>query len=226
MTEQGDEAGDFAEGARAGAEAAAASGDGSGACPEATSDPPAGATVGPIGDLDGDGEADEAWVVTTATEGDQFGVTTSGGVGAAGRTSLPSNAQSVLVADADERSPVEVFVSDGGAAELWGFDGCALRPVADDGGPVVLDLGREGTGTGTGCVDVGDGHRDLVALDVSDDDGTTVVWVRTVIELDGFRARTGDSDGGTFTRGEDDEAIALLHTVSCHELTMEGAVTG
>lgn len=216
--EDGDAGGQSGEGGATGA------GNGGTVCPGATTGAAPAATTEAIPDVDGDGQGDEAWVAASAG-GDDFGIVTSGGVTASGRVSLPGATLSLLVADADQRSPVEVFVGDGGTVELWAFDGCELRPVAGPDGPVTFDLGREGTDTGIGCVDVGEGHRDLVGLGVSEDDGTTVVWVRTVIELDGFAATTGRSDSGTFTRPDDAESIDLLHTVSCHDITLvEGAV--
>jgi hypothetical protein len=168
-----------------------------------------------IGDVDGDGDGDRAWV-----DGQSVGITTAAGGGGT-HTSALAAPLTVLVANADVTGPVEVFVSDGSLAELLVFDSCGLRPViGPDDAPFLFDLGTRGNGTGVGCVDVGGGVRELVGLDVVDDDGTTVSWERTVIELDGDRATIGSSDEGTFTHGSDEGAIALLHTITCHEQTL------
>ena len=189
-------------------------GDGSGAgCAGDGPEPPSGGAT--VADVDGDGATDRAWV-----DGAQVGVATAAGGGGTWDSSLGQGV-TLLVADADGRLPVELFVSDGSTAELLVFEGCGVRPViGPDGAPFLFDLGTRGNGTGVGCVDVG-GRRRLVGLDVTADDGTTVAWERTVIELDGASATIGGSDTGTFRRPDQAGAIALLHTISCHELLIE-----
>jgi hypothetical protein len=72
-----------------------------------------------------------------------------------------------------------------------------------------------------GCVDVdGDGRTELVGLNVTASDDTTVRWSRTVIERDGVQAANGAQDTGTFRRPADDAAIELLFGVSCGEQTL------
>jgi hypothetical protein len=88
-----------------------------------------------------------------------------------------------------------------------------------EGEQYLFDLGFRGTGTGVGCHDAGGGRR-LVGLNVTEDDGTTVSWTRTVIERDGLSASNGRTDDGTFAHGADDEAIDLLHTISCGDRTI------
>lgn len=75
--------------------------------------------------------------------------------------------------------------------------------------------------TGVGCVDAdGDGQRDLVGLNITSSDDTTVEWTRTIIERDGLQASNGARDSGTYRRGRDDAAIAALSTVTCGGLTI------
>jgi hypothetical protein len=191
------------------------------ACAGAGSAAPAGANTGEVADLDGDGRRDTVWMAATAEGGRTLGVTTAAGGGSAvDIESASPQALRVLVVDADERPPTELFVSDGRGVLLYAFADCAVAPVTNpEGRTYAFDLGLRGTGTGVGCVEAGGGRR-LVGLNVTSDDGTTVAWSRTVIELDGLSASNGATDRGTFTHGPDGAAIELLHGVSCGDLTM------
>jgi hypothetical protein len=126
----------------------------------------------------------------------------------------------VLFADADGKPPVEALVSDNRTVQLWAFDDCKLQEViGSDDKPYLFDLGFRGNGTGVGCVKV-QGHRELVGLNITSNNGTDVKWTRTVIDLDGLHARNGHRDSGTFHRPQDNDAIELLSTVSCGNLTI------
>jgi hypothetical protein len=185
--------------------------------------PPAGAATEEVDDLDGDGRPDTVWLGDQPDGTRQVGVVTAGGVGTAVQIETGSPVPlSVLVADANETPPTEIFVSDGRTVYLWAFLDCAIQPVTNpEGEQYLFDLGFRGTGTGVGCADVdGDGRMELVGLLAGEPDGDTVPWTRTVIELDGLSARNGPSDSGSFTEPDDDAAIALLHTVSCGARTI------
>jgi hypothetical protein len=177
---------------------------------------------GPIVDVDGDGRADTGWLAGQAGGSRQLGVATAAGGGdAVTIDSASPNVLTLLAVDADEQPPVELFVSDGRTVELWAFADCRLAQVTDpQGEPYLFDLGFRGTGTGVGCRDTGDG-RQLVGLNITDDDGTVVDWSRTVIERDGLQASNGPTDEGRFRRPADDDAIELLHTVSCGDMTID-----
>jgi hypothetical protein len=196
----------------------------SGGCvSDASDEPPAGAATQEVDDLDGDGRPDTAWVSSQPDGTRQVGVVTAGGVGTAAQIETGSPVPlSVLVADADETPPTEIFVSDGRTVYLFAFVDCAIQPVLNpEGEQYLFDLGFRGTGTGVGCADVdGDGRTELVGLLAGEPDGDTVPWTRTVIELDGLDAHNGPSDSGTFTEPDDDAAIELLHTVSCGDRTI------
>jgi hypothetical protein len=183
------------------------------------------ATVGPVGDVDGDGREDQAWV-GSGTRGD-FGIATAAGGVLRATSSLSPDSLAVLVVDTDERAPVELLVSDGSAAEVWAFVACAVDPVVGpDGAPFVFDLTGD-TGTGVGCADAdGDGDRDLVGLDVTGDDGTTLTWDRTIIELDGLSATVGATDSGSSPAPESGPSI--LTSVACGDLTItdDGIASG
>lgn len=180
-----------------------------------------GVGAGDIVDVDGDGRNDRAWLAAHPDGSRELGVATAAGGGdVAPMESASPNVLTLLAVDADEEPPVELFVSDGRTVELWAFADCALAPVTDpDGAPYLFDLGFRGTGTGVGCRDA-DGGRELVGLNVVDDDGTVVDWTRTVIERDELIASNGVTDEGRFERPADEGAIELLHTVSCGDVTI------
>jgi hypothetical protein len=200
---------------------ASASGEG---CPGGGPQVPEGAGVGsgPIVDVDGDGRRDTGWLAGHPDGSRELGVATAAGGGdVVPIDSASPVALTLLAIDADEEPPVELFVSDGRTVELWAFADCRLAPVTNpEDEPYLFDLGFMGTGTGVGCRDV-PGGRELVGLNITDDNGTRVDWTRTVIERDGLAARNGPTDEGRFERPGDDAAIELLHTVSCDDVTID-----
>jgi hypothetical protein len=184
---------------------------------------PAGAPHQLVGDVDGDGEKDTAYLDGKPGGTITFGIVTALG----GGSSVPFESASpverrALTVDADQRGPSEVFLSDGRSVQLLAFVDCRLRAVKDAKGvPYTFDRGFRGTGTGVGCVDVdGDGRRDLVGLEVEGSEGDSVGWSRTVVELDGATARNGKTDTGTYERPADDARIDLLSQVTCGKLTL------
>lgn len=181
-----------------------------------------GVGAGSIVDVDGDGRADTGWLAVDTDGSRQLGVSTAAGGGdVVTIDSASPNVLTLLAVDADEQPPVELFVSDGRTVELWAFADCGLAQVTNpQDEPYLFDLGFRGTGTGVGCRDL-DGGRQLVGLNITDDDGTVVDWTRTVIERDGLRASNGSTDEGRFRRPGDDAAIELLHTVSCDDMTID-----
>ena len=180
---------------------------------------------GDVVDLDGDRRPDTVWVASPGGGRRVLGVTTAAGGGdAVDIASASPVALNVLVADADETPPVELFVSDNRGVQLWAFADCRLQPVTDpDGQPYLFDLGLRGYGTGLGCVDAdGDGRRDLVGLNAVGDDGRGAVeWTRTIVERDGLVASNGATDEGTYQSPADDADIELLRSVTCGDLTLD-----
>jgi hypothetical protein len=181
----------------------------------------AGVGSGQIVDVDGDGRPDTGWLAAHEDGSRELGVATAAGGGDVVTIESASPvALTLLAIDADEQAPVELFVSDNRTVQLWAFADCRLAPVTNpEGEPYLFDLGFRGTGTGVGCRDVR-GGRQLVGLNVTDDNGTEVDWTRTVIERDGLAASNGPTDEGRFERPADDDAIELLHTVSCDDVTI------
>jgi hypothetical protein len=189
---------------------------------------PDGAPHQSIGDVDGDGRADEAFLDGRAGDTITFGIVTARG----GGSSVPFESASpverrALTVDADGRGATEVFLSDGRSVQLLSFVGCRLRAVHDDNGaPYVFDRGFRGTGTGVGCIDAdGDGTRDLVGLNLEGSEGDRVGWTRTIVELHGSTARNGDTDTGTYERPADNGAIELLSQVTCGDETLADGLT-
>lgn len=193
------------------------------ACSEPHATVPDDVTPTAIPDVDGDGATDQAFFLNglTPTGGRRFVILThAGGRAEANIQSASPVPLSVLVANADQRGPVEILVSDNRTVQLFAYTDCMIKVVRNaQGSPYEFDLGFRGTGTGVGCVDTGSGRK-LVGLNVTGEDGGVVHWKRTVINLDGTEARNGASSEGTFTRPADDAAIDLLHTVSCGDRTI------
>lgn len=176
---------------------------------------PDGAVVRPVVDVDGDAVPDRAWI---ANEGPitRVGIVTAAGGGASiDLASSTTQPRSALVAQATGRPPAQVIVSDGRLASLFVFLDCEIRAVRNrEGATYEFSLGVNEFGTGVGCAVV-DGRPELVGLNIVDETDSTVTWTRTVIELTGVTAQNGPVDQGQFTKGLDDEAIALLRTVAC-----------
>lgn len=181
------------------------------------------ANTGEIIDVDGDGRRDTAWLAATRDGRRELGVVTAAGGSDAVEINSASPVElALLAAEADGRPPVELFVSDNRTVQLWTFDQCSLQPVTSpDGQPYQFDLGFRGTGTGVGCTDAdGDGRQDLVGLNVTRSNESTVDWSRTIIERDGLEASNGETDTGIFQRADAAAQIDLLYTVTCGDLTM------
>lgn len=191
------------------------------ACTSGYVEPPSEVAQGTIVDVDGDGEADQGWV-GMGPDGIVVGINTAAGGGA----SVPFESgspveRSLLAVNADEKGPVELFLSDGRTVSLYAFVDCDIVPITNEQGETYqFSLGFTDFGTGIGCAQI-DGKQQLVGLNVdsTDTDGS-VNWSRTVIELDGTNARNGATSTGTFTSPDDDDAIALLYDISCGDLTM------
>jgi hypothetical protein len=151
----------------------------------------------------------------------QIGVVTA--AGAISTAEVPSASPiplSLFVADADHAGGPEILASDGRLAQLFTYVGCKLEPVLNPQGRTYsFDLGFGDNGTGVGCATI-DGKPSLVGLKALSDDGTTVHWTRTVIELDGTHASNGPVGSGTFTRPGDARAIERLHTIACGDRTI------
>ncbi len=172
-------------------------------------------------DVDADGRPDTAWIETASDGTVTVGVVTAagGGVTRLFQSASPVT-RSILVVDTDQRPPVEFLASTGRSVQLWAFQDCAIVDITDSqGDPYVFSLGFTDIGTGVGCVTI-DGVQELVGLDAKEN-GDTVEWSRTIVDLDGTRAQNGATSTGTFTRPGDDQKIDLLRQVTCGEMTID-----
>lgn len=185
---------------------------------------PAGTKPKKVVDVDGDGKADSAFIAVPTPGDESLNILTAAGGGATFKIESASPiARSVLIANADQAGPVEVFVDDGRSTQLLAFVNCSVQPILNpQAQPYIFDTsGIYGTGTGIGCVATPAGRR-LVGLHAISpaDGGPTVQWTQTVVELNGLQAHNGATSSGTFTQGKDDPAIELLHQVTCGSLTI------
>jgi hypothetical protein len=199
-------------------------------CTEGGTPPPSGAVVRRVGDVDGDGRPDTAWMAPADDTGSHaFGITTAAGGGAiTPYTSASPVRRSVLVVDADGKAPTEVLFDDGRTVRLSVFEDCQIQDVQNpEGEQYTFGLGFNDVGTGIGCIDTPHGRR-LVGLDakVDPDDDSVVRWSSTEVVLDGTRARNGTRRTGTYHRPADDAKVELLHDVTCGELTVDDDSVG
>jgi hypothetical protein len=209
-----------AEGTSSSADDTSSSTEPSDGCPPGGGGVPSGAPSAEVVDVDGDGQADTAWIAGTSSDR-RLGITTASGAS----FDTPINSASpipaaALVANADEAGPVEVFLSDGRTVFLYVVQDCSFAPVENpEGEQYLFDLGPRATGTGLGCVDVdGDGRQELVGLNAVVGDGGRITRIdRTVVELEGTSASNGSTDR---IDDPDDAAADLARTVTCGDLTI------
>lgn len=186
------------------------------------------------GDLDGDGTADTLYLGHGPGAADRlFVLVTGSGVRSQWTESNAGGAEPAILgtADADQDGHPEVFVNPGRHVYVLTVIDSKLRPYLNaQGQAYAFSTGFEDAGTGMGCTDAdGDGHRDLVGLNITSRDGNEVRWSRTIVRLDGDQARNGTTDSGAYTSPKDDAAIALLSEFTCgtetfaHPLTLTDA---
>jgi hypothetical protein len=189
---------------------------------------PAGADTKTVEDVDGDGKLDTAYMLARDAGAPTFGIVTKAGGGDSIEFDSASgaNVRKGLVVNADKRGATEILLDDNRSVGLYAFVDCAIKEVENPQGEhYTFDLGFAGTGVGIGCIDAdGDGKRDLVGLNNTDDGDTTVGWTRTIVAVDGTTATNGATDKGSFTHPADDAKIDALRTVTCGSLTLDDAV--
>ncbi|MEZ0362736.1 hypothetical protein ACAG26_03415 [Mycobacterium sp. pUA109] len=194
-------------------------------CPPAGDPAPPGAAQRQVGDLDGDGRPDTLWIAKVDTDGgapDRFvGVSTASAANSEVQivTGSPMTLDALAV-DAQNNDAHQIIVSHGRGANLYAFAQCRIQTVVDDRGvPFVFDLENvRGTGTGVGCVDLGDGRR-LAGLQALPD-GSRWTVRRTAIDLDGTTASIGRSDTVTADSAQD-PVVTSAHTISCGDLSID-----
>ncbi len=174
-------------------------------------------------DVDGDGKRDQAWIQQKADGKVLFGIATAAGGGAAVPFESASPVKrSALVANTDEKGPVEILLDDGRSVQLYAWVDCAIKAVHNPQGKTyTFSLGFTDVGTGVGCIDTPKGRR-LAGLNRQSGSDKDVKWSSTVVELDGLHARNGTVRMGTYRLPQDKAKAELLNAVTCGNLTMAG----
>lgn len=161
------------------------------------------------------GHGDMLWISHTGS----VGVTIPAGTGVVAVPNAGPLPLQALLIDAQQNGQRELIVSNGRGARLYLVSGCDITPALDQQGqPFVFDMENlRGTGTGVGCIDMGDG-RHLVGLEATQ--GSTGWTVqRTEIDFDGTTAKPGRSDTVAAASAQD-PAVTQAQTVTCGDLTI------
>ena len=192
-------------------------------CAATDDGPPEGADTHEIVDVDGDGEADTAWLTGGAER--RFGITTASGAtfSTAIDSASPQRASAVVnvVAAGDATAPI-ALVDTGREVLLFSAADCDLAATQNlAGAPYTFDKGFTGQGTGVGCTEV-DGALRLAGLNATSADGSSFTVTRTVVELDDAALNASNGDEATVATGAgpDDPVVVTAQETSCGELVV------
>jgi hypothetical protein len=161
------------------------------------------------------GRGDMLWISHTGS----VGVTIPAGTGVIQVPNAGPLPLQALLIDAQQNGQRQLIVSNGRGANLYLVSGCDITSVLDQQGqPFVFDQENlQGTGTGIGCADLGDG-RHLAGLQAMlGPTGWTVR--RTQIDFDGTTAKLGRSDTVAAASAQD-PAVMEAQTISCGDQTI------
>ncbi|MCK9794090.1 hypothetical protein M1843_10065 [Isoptericola sp. 4D.3] len=172
-------------------------------------------------DVDGDDEADTAWLTGGADR--RFGITTASGatfsvpVGSAS----PQRASAVVdvVAAGDDTAPV-ALVDTGREVLLLSAADCDLAATQNLAGDAyTFDKGFAGHGTGVGCTEVG-GALHLAGLKATSGDGESFTVTRTLVDLDDGAMTASNGEESTVASGADpdDPAVVTGQETTCGDL--------
>lgn len=189
-------------------------------CAATEKDTPEGADTHEIVDVDGDGEADTAWLTGGAER--RFGITTASGAtfSAAIDSASPQRASAVVnvVAAGEDTAPV-ALVDTGREVLLFSAADCDLAATQNlAGAPYTFDKGFTGQGTGVGCTEV-DGELHLAGLNATSADGRSFTVTRTFVDLDDAALNASNGDEATVAddAGPDDPVVVTAQETSCGE---------
>ncbi|MFI2294872.1 hypothetical protein [Isoptericola sp. NPDC019571] len=181
---------------------------------------PEGADTHEVADVDGDGEADTAWLTGGAER--RFGITTASGAtfSTAIDSASPQRASAVVnvVAAGDSTAPI-ALVDTGREVLLFSAADCDLAATQNlAGAPYTFDKGFTGQGTGVGCTEVGGALR-LAGLDATSPDGSSFTVTRTFVDLDDAALNASNGDEATVAddAGPDDPVVVTAQETSCGE---------
>ncbi|MFI2104422.1 hypothetical protein ACH436_14085 [Isoptericola sp. NPDC019693] len=193
---------------------------GAAGCAETEDETPEGADTHEVVDVDGDGEADTAWLTGGAER--RFGITTASGAtfSAALDSASPQRASAVvnIVAAGDATAPV-ALVDTGREVLLFSAADCDLAATQNlAGAPYAFDEGFTGQGTGVGCTEV-DGELHLAGLDATAADDGSFTVERTFVDLDddALTASNGEPTAVATGAGREDPVVVTAQETSCGE---------
>jgi len=196
---------------------------GAAGCAETDDGTPEGADTHEVVDVDGDGEADTAWLTGGADR--RFGITTASGAtfSVAVDSASPQRASAVVnvVAAGDDTAPV-ALVDTGREVLLFSAADCDLAATQNlAGAPYTFDKGFTGQGTGVGCTEE-DGTLRLAGLNATSADGSTFTVTRTFVDLDdgALNAANGDEATVADDAGPDDPEVVTAQETTCGELVV------
>lgn len=196
---------------------------GTAGCAETDDATPEGADTHEIVDVDGDGDADTAWLTGGAER--RFGITTASGAtfSAAIDSASPQRASAVVnvVAAGDATAPI-ALVDTGREVLLFSVADCDLAATQNlAGAPYTFDKGFTGQGTGVGCTEV-DGELHLAGLNATSAEGRSFTVTRTFVDLDdaALNASNGDESTVADGAGADDPVVVTAQETSCGELVV------
>ncbi|MFF2452492.1 hypothetical protein [Isoptericola sp. NPDC058082] len=196
---------------------------GAAGCAETDEGTPEGADTHETVDVDGDGEADTAWLTGGADR--RFGITTASGAtfSVAVDSASPQRASAVVnvVAAGDDTAPI-ALVDTGREVLLFSAADCDLAATQNlAGAPYTFDKGFTGQGTGVGCTEV-DGALHLAGLNATSADGGSFTVERTFVELDDGALAASNGEASTVAEGAgpDDPVVVTAQGTSCGELAV------
>lgn len=186
---------------------------------------PAGATTAEIGDVDGDGRADQGFY--TETDGFAYGIRTASGATVLQSDPLagPGGHRGWTVAVAPGLAAT--VLEDGRTAALLAFTDCAfVTPTGTDGEPYTFTLagfGDAGTGVACGPADAR-GDRSIVGLLAEQGDNGSYSITSTTVELsaDGRTATNGAVTSAGESLAADDPVVAAAMTATCDGVASVG----
>lgn len=175
-----------------------------------------------VGDLDGDGTADQVAIGTT--QGDELAL------------SVVTASEAVLSHDFTQGSPIDpqaigaplgggpaiVLVDSGRSVALLAVVDCDITEVPNEqGDPYTFDEGFTGYGTGVAC----EGEADDLTLfgynAEATDDSYTVSRTPIDVAADGSLASNGQEETVGTDLPEDDPAVQLAQSVSCGDWSVQ-----
>ncbi|MCJ1687457.1 hypothetical protein [Rathayibacter sp. VKM Ac-2927] len=179
---------------------------------------PAGVATAEIGDVDGDGRADQAFYDEDG--GFDYGIRTASGATFLQQDTLAGPATHRGWTVAVSPTLAATVLSDGRTAALFAFTDCAfVTPVGVDGEPyrfVLAGFGDAGTGVTCGTADA-DGHHSISGvLAAQDADGRySITSTRVALSADGRTATNGAVTSGGDDLAQDDPAVVAAMTATC-----------